>query len=105
MLRLPAFGLIFLVFGEWTPLLVMYITPLIPEPCRIPKQVMRSLSKTEAKRHDRQRRVGLDAMRLMARDRRVAGSGGVRDVEANAEAIRRTNPLDLTLFELSIGRL
>lgn len=42
-------------------------------------------------------------MRLIARDRRTAGSGGTQDVEASAEAIKRTNPLDLTLFELCLA--
>jgi hypothetical protein len=102
MLRLPAFGLIFLIFGEWTPLLVMYITPIIPEPSRIPRQVHSDLSKLEARRHARQRKVSLDAMRLMARDRGVAGSGG-HDVVASAHTIRTTNPLDLTLFELMLA--
>jgi hypothetical protein len=102
MLRLPAFGLIFLIFGEWTPLLVMYITPIIPEPCRIPRQVHSDLSKLEARRHARQRKASLDAMRLMARDRGIAGSGG-HDVVASAHTIRTTNPLDLTLFELVLA--
>lgn len=62
MLRLPAFGIIFLAFGEWTPLLVMYITPLIPEPCRIPSQVHRGLVKEHNLRNDRQRRIGINAM-------------------------------------------
>jgi hypothetical protein len=57
MLRLPAFGLVFLVCGEWTPLLVMYITPLVPEPVRIPGQVTKTLEKLERRRHERMRGV------------------------------------------------
>lgn len=69
MLRLPAFGLIFLVFGEWTPLLVMYITPLIPEPCRIPSQVQRDLAKEENRRKDRMRNLNpAKVMRLVAKE-------------------------------------
>jgi hypothetical protein len=55
MMRLPAFGLVFLVCGEWTPLLVMYITPLVPEPVRIPAQVSKTLEKLERRRHERMR--------------------------------------------------
>lgn len=102
MLRLPAFGLIFLVFGEWTPLLVMYITPLIPEPCRIPSQVSRDLAKTEHIRHQRQDLASRLAMRMMAQDRRVPGKADHAEGSgiAKAEAIRNTNALQLTHFEL-----
>jgi hypothetical protein len=109
MIRLPAFGLIFLVFGEWTPLLVMYITPIIPEPCRIPTQVKRDLAKMEEIRHKRQNMTARQAMSLMAKDRRPAGAPGSvpvntdisnRRVLPEAEVVRVTNPLDLTHLEL-----
>jgi hypothetical protein len=57
MLRLPAFGVIFLVFGEWTPLLVKWLTPIIPEACRIPSQIMRLDEKVEKRRGDRLHRL------------------------------------------------
>jgi len=109
MLRLPAFGAIFLVFGEWTPLLVMYITPLIPEACRIPSQVSRDLAKTEEVRHKRQNMAAHNAMRLMAKDRRGAGApmamptgfdSSQGKVIPEAEAFRTVDPLHLTHFEL-----
>jgi hypothetical protein len=53
LVRLPIFGLIFLVFGEWTPFLVMFITPVIPEPCRIPSQNRKALIKLESHRRER----------------------------------------------------
>jgi hypothetical protein len=55
MFRLPAFALIFMVLGEWTPLIVMYITPLIPEAVRIPGQVEKEVAKMERTRHERMR--------------------------------------------------
>ena len=68
MLRLPAFGVIFLIFGEWTPLLVKFLTPMIPEACRVPGQVEAQMRKTEARRLGRQN-VDMDwARRLIARD-------------------------------------
>ncbi|KAH7085924.1 hypothetical protein BKA63DRAFT_500763 [Paraphoma chrysanthemicola] len=99
MLRLPAFGAIFLVFGEWTPLLVMYITPLIPEACRIPSQVQRDLAKTEKTRHERQRRAAVDAMRLLARDK-PTGSTNFTPQTYSAAAIGRADALKMPLYDL-----
>ncbi|KAF2707356.1 hypothetical protein K504DRAFT_411488 [Pleomassaria siparia CBS 279.74] len=50
MLRLPVFGLLVLLLGEWLPLIALYITPVIPEPCRIPAQTKRRLAKLEQRR-------------------------------------------------------
>ena len=65
MLRLPAFGLLVLIFGEWLPIIALYLTPVIPEPCRIPTQTRRALEKLEKRRRERERRLGLDAARLL----------------------------------------
>jgi hypothetical protein len=101
MLRLPAFGLIFLICGEWTPLLVMYITPLIPEPCRIPTQVTKDLEKTEKTRHERQRRAGVDSIAFMARDPPKAGtSSHYEGLGVNAATVAATEPLKATLLDL-----
>ena len=69
LLRLPVMGFLILALGEWLPLIVVYLTPVIPEACRIPRQVERTLRKLEAKRKDRLNRIAMDAMRLQARDR------------------------------------
>ncbi|KNG47625.1 hypothetical protein TW65_05664 [Stemphylium lycopersici] len=107
-LRLPAFGFLVLVLGEWLPLVVVYITPLIPEACRIPQQVQRSLAKRESKREDRLRRIGLDAMRLMSKDR-----PSISTTETTSDNSSSTSPYskgqvvppgntwkDMTYFEL-----
>lgn len=73
MLRLPAFGVIFLIFGEWTPLLVKFLTPIIPEACRVPSQVEAQIRKSEAKRMDRQNVH-------MGRARRMIKTGGEQPV-------------------------
>ncbi|EDU45794.1 LETM1 domain containing protein [Pyrenophora tritici-repentis] len=73
-LRLPPFGLLVLALGEWLPLIVMYITPLVPEACRIPQQVERSLRKMEDKRQDRLHKISINATRLMLKDRQPVGS-------------------------------
>ncbi|KAI8939523.1 hypothetical protein NX059_003292 [Plenodomus lindquistii] len=52
-LRLPAFGILLLLLGEWLPLVVVYMTPVIPEACRIPQQVLRDLKGIEKRRAKR----------------------------------------------------
>lgn len=48
--RVPIFALLLVVFGEWLPLLVIFMTPLIPFNCRIPKQVDKWLLKRQRQR-------------------------------------------------------
>jgi hypothetical protein len=62
-------GFLILALGEWLPLIVIYLTPVIPEACRIPTQISRTLNKLEAKRKDRLNRIAMDAQRLQTRDR------------------------------------
>lgn len=62
-------GFLILALGEWLPLVVIYLTPVVPEACRIPTQVERVLRKTEAKRKERLNRIATHALRLQSRDR------------------------------------
>ncbi|KAF1946688.1 hypothetical protein EJ02DRAFT_450416 [Clathrospora elynae] len=108
-LRLPAFGVLVLLLGEWLPLVVLYITPLIPEACRIPQQVQRSITKLEDKRQDRLRRVSLDAMRLMSKDRRPVGAMNMDMPSFQNDAkpvpwseMKNMQWKDMTLFELML---
>lgn len=39
MIRIPIFGVLFLILGEWLPLVAIFFTPLLPYTCRIPAQV------------------------------------------------------------------
>ncbi|KAF2242017.1 hypothetical protein BU26DRAFT_524658 [Trematosphaeria pertusa] len=99
--RLPAFAAIVLVLGEWTPVIALYVTPLIPEPCRIPAQVRRGLHKKEIRRKERERRLAMDAARLVARDRKpgTTPTGLVRPQTLRLEEVRK---MDLyTLLTLS----
>ncbi|KAL1800228.1 hypothetical protein ACET3X_000570 [Alternaria dauci] len=107
-LRLPAFGLLVLLLGEWLPIVVMYITPVIPEACRIPQQVQRTIRKLEDKRQDRLRRVALDAMRLMSRDRPPIGSASSDAISVSLPKSGLSMPVttknwnEMTLYELSL---
>jgi hypothetical protein len=48
--KLPFFGLLVLMFGEWLPLLVPFIPNRVPGTCRIPKQVRGMREKSEGRR-------------------------------------------------------
>ena len=48
--RIPIFGLLFLIFGEWLPVVVIFFTRLVPYTCRIPKQIEQSRRKAEERR-------------------------------------------------------
>lgn len=48
--KLPLFGLLVLVFGEWLPLLVPFIPNAVPTTCRIPKQLRQMQEKQEERR-------------------------------------------------------
>ncbi|CAI6338966.1 unnamed protein product [Periconia digitata] len=105
MLRLPPFAVLVLILGEWMPLVALYLTPIIPEPCRIPRQVERMLRKSEERRTERLRRIGLEAARLVARDRRpgtpsTSSTPRSPDDVLRASGVRATNVDDMDLYTL-----
>ncbi|KAJ4416722.1 hypothetical protein N0V85_002167 [Neurospora sp. IMI 360204] len=48
--KLPVFGLLLLVCGEFTPFVVLAVPTIVPYTCRIPKQVDKILKRIEEKR-------------------------------------------------------
>ena len=50
MLRLPFFGLMLVVIGEFTVLVVALVDGLVPYPCRIPSQIFHGQERAEARR-------------------------------------------------------
>ncbi|OAQ74749.1 LETM1-like protein [Purpureocillium lilacinum] len=50
LLRLPLFGLMLIVIGEFTALVVIYVDGVVPYTCRIPKQIATGLQKAEDRR-------------------------------------------------------
>ncbi|TQS37376.1 hypothetical protein Golomagni_02151 [Golovinomyces magnicellulatus] len=48
--RVPLFGLMFAVFGEFTPLIVLAIGNIVPLTCRIPAQITKERKKLEERR-------------------------------------------------------
>ena len=50
MKRVPIFALVFIVCGEFTPLIVIAISGIVPWTCRIPKQIENDRRKLEERR-------------------------------------------------------
>ncbi|OAA76959.1 LETM1-like protein [Akanthomyces lecanii RCEF 1005] len=50
LLRLPCFGLMFVICGEFSPLVVMLVDGIVPYTCRIPRQLRGSAEKAETRR-------------------------------------------------------
>ncbi|KAI4129305.1 MAG: hypothetical protein LQ347_003838, partial [Umbilicaria vellea] len=48
--RIPLFALVFCVFGEFTPLVVVFLSDVVPRTCKIPKQVVRARDRAERRR-------------------------------------------------------
>lgn len=87
LLRLPVMGFLILALGEWLPLVVIYLTPVIPEACRIPRQVERVLRRKESQRRERLHSVGLHALRLQSADRRPQTDEDAVRLAAAAEGL------------------
>ncbi|KAL7937054.1 hypothetical protein V8C35DRAFT_294589 [Trichoderma chlorosporum] len=50
LLRLPAFALFFLIAGEFTPILVVFVSGILPYTCRFPSLLNESIEKAERRR-------------------------------------------------------
>ncbi|MCJ1244579.1 hypothetical protein MMC30_001777 [Trapelia coarctata] len=48
--KVPLFALVFMICGEFTPLVVVFMAGVVPRTCMIPKQVQRMREKLEARR-------------------------------------------------------
>ncbi|TQW00711.1 hypothetical protein V2A60_001763 [Cordyceps javanica] len=51
-LRLPCFGLMFVICGEFSPLVVMLVDGIVPYTCRIPRQLRGGAEKAETRRRE-----------------------------------------------------
>ncbi|KAF2470268.1 uncharacterized protein BDR25DRAFT_334370 [Lindgomyces ingoldianus] len=94
MLRLPAFGILVLVMGEWLPLIALWITPLVPEVCRIPAQVRKELEKLEKTRRERVEKMIMSVKEeLRLEGRHVVKLRAPQTVQV--EEVRRLSRVDL----------
>ncbi|KFH41542.1 hypothetical protein ACRE_077440 [Hapsidospora chrysogenum ATCC 11550] len=76
MLRLPAFGLMLIVIGEMTVLVVALVEGLVPYPCRIPSQIFHAQQRAETRR------------RLLFDQLEARYKGGVFDPQLTPRAAR-----------------
>ncbi|KAF2630134.1 hypothetical protein BU25DRAFT_335910 [Macroventuria anomochaeta] len=102
LLRLPVMGFLILALGEWLPLVVIYLTPVIPEACRVPTQVERVLRKKEERRKDRLNKIAIHALRLQSQDRTPRTDENAVRLAAAAEGLLAPENAsnDLSLFHL-----
>jgi hypothetical protein len=91
LIKLPFFGIFLIAFGEWTPLLILFLTPIVPQPCRIPVQVGKELEKLEKRRSERIQALALKAPVLINADRRPG------------TAQTKASPLSLELTAASVA--
>ncbi|KAF2198567.1 hypothetical protein GQ43DRAFT_338267, partial [Delitschia confertaspora ATCC 74209] len=68
LMRLGPFAVLVLLMGEYLPLVALWITPLVPEACRIPVQVKKELEKGEKRRSERERRLSMDRRKLVGKE-------------------------------------
>ncbi|KAF2763952.1 hypothetical protein EJ03DRAFT_302846 [Teratosphaeria nubilosa] len=73
--KLPFFGLLVLVFGEWLPLLVPFMPGVVPGTCRIPKQVFGMRRQAEERRRVSFRQGVCELTEEQIPDERVAFGG------------------------------
>ncbi|OJD38002.1 letm1-like protein [Diplodia corticola] len=85
MRRVPAFALLLLVFGEWLPLIVIFVNGLVPLPCRIPRQVQSAERKREDQRYrgrlllsDTSQRAGLHSQHVPSGDTQLKALSTLR---------------------------
>ncbi|KAI9788094.1 MAG: hypothetical protein M1816_007226 [Peltula sp. TS41687] len=90
MSRLPLFALVFIVCGEWTPLVVPFITPLVPLTCRLPGQIDSAVRKLEERRARAFREI-------------VVAGGDAQPQPAAAGKVEQLGPDALRLVSASLG--
>jgi len=73
--KLPVFGILVLIFGEWLPLLVPFIPGAVPGTCLIPKQVQGMRLKAEERRRRSFREGTAEPAREQMPDDRVVIAG------------------------------
>ncbi|MCJ1285033.1 hypothetical protein MMC26_004370 [Xylographa opegraphella] len=50
--KVPLFALVFMICGEFTPLVVIFMSGVVPRTCKVPKQVARDRGKAEERRRN-----------------------------------------------------
>lgn len=80
--RLPLFALMFIVCGEFTPLVVLALPGVVPLTCRIPRQIEKLRKATEARR-------AASSARIRDKLHRTSGGGGSSSNPGDSPALSR----------------
>ena len=106
MIRVPIFGILFIILGEWLPLVAILFTPVLPYTCRIPRQIEgeRQVLERRRKRSFRGEIDGNIPTPLTGADKRL-----VRTMDELSKGqlmhISRSLGLHIRLWDLSKGFL
>lgn len=64
--RIPVFAIVFLIFGEFSPLVLPFVSSIVPWNCRIPSQLQGDREKQEQRRKDAFAKLtGVDAQEVL----------------------------------------
>lgn len=94
MIRVPIFGLLFIILGEWLPLVAVFFTPLLPYTCRVPAQVQSERRVLETRRR-RSFRGEIDGN---------VPAPTVRDGDTEVQRINELSRVQLMHISRSLGR-
>ena len=81
--KLPFFGLLVMIFGEWLPLFVPFMPNAVPGTCRIPKQVLGMREKAEERRRISFRQGITEPSADQLPENEIGFAGGRRDVASS----------------------
>lgn len=95
-LRVPLFGILFLIVGEWLPVVAVFMTNLMPITCRIPKQIEK-----EERKHEEQRRLGRELFLASAKKHDISGFGG-SEISKETHKSLHTQSVDLRAMATSV---
>ncbi|KAK8035718.1 hypothetical protein PG991_001791 [Apiospora marii] len=104
--RLPIFGVLVVVFGEFTPLVVLVFPKLTPLTCRIPKQIEKLRAKMQARREASRkllRHVDASALERLAPGHILVDKVGVDPPFARVRADRAVRRLVADDFSIRDG--
>lgn len=95
--RLPIFGVILLIFGEWTPALVLIFGNIVPKTCHIPRQVESALRKRHEARDERLERLSARSVPTTAvKETPRAAVAEVKRQQSAQQTKREVDPQSIT---------
>ncbi|POS77805.1 hypothetical protein DHEL01_v203811 [Diaporthe helianthi] len=97
MRRVPLFALMFVVCGEFTPLVVLALPGVVPLTCRIPRQVDKLRRAAEARRR-------ASAGRIIQEEEEAEAEAEAEAEGADANGVHESNPLSRAAVTAHVAR-